>query len=165
MAVATGILFAAQAASSVLAENDRAEQDAIAYGTRSAGIKYTSARKQKLLAASAGDIGANATNAEVAVAVGQLQAEADTITSANAAGVSGSSVDATISETEKNKAQALHALETIKTQQMLQLEQDLVDTALSAEMSKGIQQTNEADPLAGALGMVGGFMKGFSLSV
>lgn len=164
MAVATAILFAAQAMSAQMGENARAEQDAAAYGMRVAGIDYTTARKQKLMAATAGDIEDNATIAEQQVLGAQLVAEADATVSANTAGVSGSSVDLTISESEKHAAQARGALETIKTQQMLQLEQDLIDTALSAELQKGTSQTNQADPIAGALGMAGGFMKGIDLS-
>ena len=111
--------------------------------------------------ASAEVISDNAKRASVNIGVAQLEAEADAINNAAAAGVKGASVDTIIQDSERNKANAKSAIVSLKNQQMLQLEQDIVDNAVNATMSAGKTKIETPDAANAFLGMFGAGLQAF----
>jgi len=160
-AVALGLVSMASTALEFLDAGERSEQAAVDNGTRLAGIEYTAGRRDDLLKASAGVISDNAKRASVNIGVAQLEAEADAINNAAAAGVEGASVDTIIQDSERNKANAKSAIESLKNQQMLQLEQDIVDNAVNATISAGSTEIETPDAANAFLGMFGAGLEAF----
>ena len=137
-----------------LGEGEAAMQDAEAHGVRLAGVEYSAGRRVDILQQAMSTTDDNVARETLNIQHANLVAEADAINAAAAAGVEGQSVDTTISDTERNKATALDALENIKQQQMLQLESDIVDTVMNAETQKGAVKFAATSSAAEALSTI-----------
>jgi len=143
----------------------QAKQAARDYGTKTAGIKYNTEYKLNVMAAGAADIEDNATRDSINIQAAQLNAEATAINNANAAGVAGASVDQQVTDSERNAAKALDAIENIKQTQMLQLEQNIVDTAMNAGMQEGVLGNEyESNQAANAVNLFTSVLSGMGSS-
>lgn len=143
----------------------QAKQAAKDYGTKQAGIKYNAEYKLGVMAASATNIEDDAIRDNINVQAAHLNAEAEAINNANASGVAGASVDQQITQSDRNAAKAKEAIENIRQSQVIQLEQNMVDLAMNAEMQQGVlgneyESNSAADALNVASSVLSGFQQG-----
>ena len=107
------------------------------FGVNAAGIDFSQARQLTFIPEQVKGIQEGTTLAKLSVDRAQARTEAELRVNAAAAGVSGSSVDVTISDTERTAADNKLMLDKNEEKQLGQLQINITDSAISSELQKG----------------------------
>jgi len=144
-------------------ENQAIEQKAADYGTREAGINFSSARRLDSMIGEMHALAENTRYGEIAIDRKQAQTEAQIRVNAAAAGVEGGSVNQVIDETEVNAAKAKGVLDNAKTQANQQIKLNFVDEIINTDINKGRLDTSTRtnSDLKHTLSFASGFKSGF----
>ena len=163
VAVGIGTLTLASSMLGEADENQAIEQKAGDYGTRTAGMDFSSKRRLQAMAHEMKSIEENTRYGEIAIDRQQAQTEADIRVNAAAAGVEGGSVDQVIDETDVNAAKAKGVLDNAKTQASQQVKLNFVDEVINTSIGKGILDTSTQNNsgLKHSLSFAKGFSSGF----
>lgn len=145
-------------------QNDAIESDAAKFGVRRAGIEAATKESVSNLIANAKVLQESRAQMGHEIEQGQAQVEAQVRVNAAAAGVTGGSVEAVVTQTETNAGKAQHQADRQKKLADDKAQQSLVNTVLNAETQIGVLDTSTTDQtgkhiMAGATGL----LKGLSL--
>lgn len=164
VAVAVGLLSMASSMADSAAQDDIMRQKAQDYGLRAGGVAFSQHRHQQFLESNLSTLRDNAEAQKRFIEANQAEAEADARVQAAAAGVAGDSVDAVIQETERNAAEAVKQEETKLATSKRQVEADMVDNTINADIQKGVFH-GAHDKHAGKVSAALGFIEGYRLGL
>lgn len=136
------------------------------FGKNAAAIDFSLARRQSLVPDQTRVLNENSQLAKLELSKSQAQSEADQRVQAAAAGVSGSSVDVSIADTERTKAENEYLINIQTARGLEQAQISIVDDAISAQISKGslVNNTRESKGLDVANAGLS-FLSSFALSL